>query len=396
VTLNSSSAGESTTGEFGTWARRGAGLATGAVAVIGVSLLLASVVEVLLLMAIAVLLAIGLDPLIEWLHKRFGLKRGVVVLIVFVTFLAGTVVILTLTIPTLVGQIDQIQQQLPVLIANLRTWADSLPPGLPRDAVTQLAAGAQTIVSSPVAEADAEAIVTAGLTIAEALLAAMTVVALMFFWVTSHQRMERFLLALLAAERRAGVREAWDVVQQRLGYWVRGEVILMATVFLLTTVAYFVLGLPNALLLGFLAGLAELIPIVGPALGAVPALLAASLMPDPVASVLLVGAVYVAIQVFEGNVLVPIVMKNAVGVPPFLVVVSLIIGAAAGGLAGAILSVPLTAAVVVVLERIQAREVPVPLETAGPQPMAGESAVDDEAPDAPKPAATAPAGQASS
>ena len=230
--------------------------------------------------------------------------------------------------------------------------------------MTQLITSTGNLANDPVA-ADPEMLLSAGVTIAESALAVMTIVALILFWLTGHQRMERFLLALLPAERRGGVREAWDVVQGRLGYWVRGQLILMLSIFAMTTVAYFVLGLPNALLLGVLAGIAELVPIVGPALGAVPALLAAGLMPDPVASALLVGAVYVVIQVFEGNVLVPVVMKNAVGVPPFLVVMSLIIGAAAGGLAGAILAVPLTAAIVVILERVQARDVPVPLEVPG-------------------------------
>ena len=251
-------------------------------------------------------------------------------LIVFAGVVAVAVLLLAIMVPTLLGQLDQVQTQLPELRSNFEAWVSSLQPGLLKDTLTQLVAATGDIASEPVA-ADPEVLLSAGITIAESAFAVMTIVALILFWLTGHQRMERFLFALVAAERRAGVREAWDVVQGRLGYWVRGQLILMVSIFVMTTVAYFVLGLPNALLLGVLAGIAELVPIVGPALGAVPALLAAGLMPDPVASALLVGGVYVVIQVFEGNVLVPIVMKNAVGVPPFLVVMSLIIGAAAAG-----------------------------------------------------------------
>ena len=136
----------------------------------------------------------------------------------------------------------------------------------------------------------------------------------------------------------------------------------MASIFVMTTVAYLVLGLPNALLLGLIAGIAEIIPIVGPILGAIPALLVAAVT-GGVELVLLVAGVYVVIQVVEGNVLVPLVMKRTIGVPPFLVVTSLIVGAAAGGLIGALLAVPLVAAMVVILERAQDRETLVKLES---------------------------------
>jgi predicted PurR-regulated permease PerM len=123
-----------------------------------------------------------------------------------------------------------------------------------------------------------------------------------------------------------------------------------------------VLGLDNALLLGVIAGLTEIIPIVGPAIGAIPALIVAFVQGGPELA-LLVAGVYIVIQVLEGNVLVPIVMKNAVGLPPFVVVVSLLIGAAVAGFVGALLAVPFAAALAVVGERAQARRTTVALET---------------------------------
>jgi hypothetical protein len=105
----------------------------------------------------------------------------------------------------------------------------------------------------------------------------------------------------------------------------------------MTTVAY-VLGLPNALLLGLIAGIAEIIPIVGPLLGAIPALLVAATT-GQVELVLLVAGVYLVIQVVEGNILVPMVMKSTIGVPPFLIVVSLVVSR--GVWSAPLLAVPL-------------------------------------------------------
>ena len=189
---------------------------------------------------------------------------------------------------------------------------------------------------------------------ADAIVSVITVLTLVFFWLTGHQRLQRFVLAQLPAARRAGVRDGWNEVEARMGLWVRGQLILMTSIFAMTTVAYFVLGLPNALLLGLIAGIAELIPIVGPALGAIPALFVALLSGQP-EKALLVAGVYLVIQVLEGNVLVPFVMRSTIGVPPFLVVLSLLIGAAVAGLAGALLAVPFAAALVVILERVQER-----------------------------------------
>ena len=205
---------------------------------------------------------------------------------------------------------------------------------------------------------------------------------LVFFWLTGHQRLQRFSLAMLPADHRGGVREGWNEVELRLGLWVRGQLILMGSIFAMTTAAYTVIGLPNALLLGVIAGLAEIVPIVGPALGAVPALLVAAVNGKP-ETVVLVAIVYVVIQILEGNVLVPLVMRRTIGVPPFLVVLSLLMGAAVGGIVGAFLAVPIAAALIVVLERTQARETTVGLDGQSPATDDDEEQEDRDASAAP-------------
>ena len=186
--------------------------------------------------------------------------------------------------------------------------------------------------------------------------------ALVYFWLTERQRLQQFALSFLPAERRGSVREAWNSVETRLGGWVRGQLLLMLALGAMTGAAYALLGLPSGPLLGVVAGLAEIIPFIGPLVGVVPALLlAAAFRPDLLVVVLVV---YVVIQLVESNVLVPLVMRNAVGVSPFLLTVSLLVGGALGGLLGALVSVPLIAAFEAVLERLQDREVPVAQDAA--------------------------------
>ena len=129
-----------------------------------------------------------------------------------------------------------------------------------------------------------------------------------------------------------------------------------------TGTAYSLLGLPGALLLGLIAALTEAIPIVGPLLGAIPAVLVASTVSPELA--LIVAGVYIVIQLIEGSVLVPLVMRNTVGISPLLVMLSLLIGGAVGGLLGALLAVPIAASAEIVLSRLQAREKPVAQDPA--------------------------------
>ncbi|HEY8817936.1 MAG TPA: AI-2E family transporter, partial [Candidatus Limnocylindrales bacterium] len=121
-------------------------------------------------------------------------------------------------------------------------------------------------------------------------------------------------------------------------------------------------GVPGALLLGLIAALAEAIPIVGPLLGAIPAVLVAATVSTQLA--LLVGGIYIVIQLIEGSVLVPLVMRNTIGISPLLVLLSLLVGSAAGGFLGAALAVPVAAAVEIILARMQARGTPVAQDPA--------------------------------
>jgi predicted PurR-regulated permease PerM len=94
--------------------------------------------------------------------------------------------------------------------------------------------------------------------------------------------------------------------------------------------------------------------MVGPIIGAVPALIVAAMVSPQLA--LFVALVYVIVHLVEGNVLVPLVMRNTIGLSPFMVIVSLLVGSAAGGIVGAFVAVPVAAALEVILERMQDRE----------------------------------------
>lgn len=341
------------------WMARGIGIALGVGVVIGLAVLAQRAANVLILAFLAVLLASALEPFIGWLRGHLPLGRGATILVVYLVFLVFVGWLVFLILPAAITQLEDLLASLPPLLEQARTWAAGLQP-------VALQTGAEAVIDAldqqfrPAPPPDPDVVVEAGLTVAEFVVSLTTVLALIFFWLVEHARLQRYALAFVPAGRRAGWREAWNQIETRLGLWVRGQLILMLAIGLATGIAYWLLGVPSALLLAIFAGFAEAIPIVGPALGAVPAILVALTVSPELA--ITVGVVYVILQFVEGNVLVPMVMKNTIGLSPFIVIMALLAGAAAGGVVGAFLAVPVAAAIEVVLERLQARDVPIAQE----------------------------------
>lgn len=354
------------------WVVRGSGLAIGVAIVVATLAVGFAAGGVLLVVFLSVILAAALEPLVGWLRSRLPVGRTAVILLVYAGFFAAVLGLALVIVPAAFTQATQIAAGLPAFLDGVRDWAADIRPRGLSTSVTALADAVERQFGPP-ATPPAGAVVRAGLTVAEAAVSVATILTIVFFWLLERARLQRYLLAFLPQHRRPGARETWNAVEDRLGSWARGQIILMGSVGVLTGAAYVLLGVPSALLLGVIAAITEIIPIVGPILGAIPAVLVAATVSPELA--LIVAAVYVVIQFVEGAVLLPIVMRNSVGLSPFIVLVSLLVGGAAGGLAGALLAVPVAAALEVILSRLQSREVPV---VADPAAIDAESGADDE------------------
>ena len=342
-------------GDFLAWAIRGAGIAVGVAVVLAIAALGAAAGRVLLLVFVAIVLASALEPVIGWIRSRVGLRRGLTILLVYAGFFLTVIALALVVVPAAVNQFNDIVAELPPVVERAHEWAATLPSrGLSTSINALIDEAGRTLQPLP---PDPDAVIDAGVTVAEAIVSVATILTIVFFWLVEHARLQRFALAFAPAERRAGAREAWNEVENRLGMWVRGQLILMGAMGIATGIAYSILGLPSALLLALIAAVTEAIPIVGPLLGAIPAILVAATVSPELA--LVVAGIYVVLQIVEGNVLVPLVMRNTIGISPFLVIVSVLVGATAGGIIGALFAVPVAAALVVLLERLQAREVSV-------------------------------------
>ena len=346
-----------TEGGFGRWVARGAALTLGVLMVAAVVFVGVAARNVLVLVLIAVILAAGLQPVIAWLRGHLHIGRGRAILLVYGVFLAAVIGMAVIVVPAALAQFDRTIASLPPFFQRAHDWAATLrPAGVARTVGSLIDAAART-VKPPDATPSSGEVLQFGLTLAETLTSVLTLLTVVYFWLTEHARLQRYVLAFVPQHRRKRARDVWNGAETRLGMWVRGQLILMSAIGIATGTAYTLLGLPSAILLGLLAALAEAIPIVGPLLGAIPALIVAATISPQMA--VAVAAVYLVLQLIEGNVLVPLVMRNTTGISPFLVILSVLIGGAAGGFLGALLAVPIAAAGEVLIEGLQAREIPV-------------------------------------
>ncbi|MDO8639030.1 MAG: AI-2E family transporter [Candidatus Daviesbacteria bacterium] len=157
--------------------------------------------------------------------------------------------------------------------------------------------------------------------------------------------------------RQERAKKTLRAIEDKLGAWLRGQVLLSLLIGILVYVGLTILGVEAALPLAIIAAFLEVIPVIGPIIAAIPAVLIA-LTVSPVLAGLVAGF-YFAIQQFEGHVVVPQVMKKAVGLNPLLVILAISVGGRLLGIGGALLAVPIAVVIQIVLQEILKVEDPV-------------------------------------
>jgi predicted PurR-regulated permease PerM len=171
-------------------------------------------------------------------------------------------------------------------------------------------------------------------------------------WMAASRDLRTFVISLFSPRRQELVGALTTDASRAFAGYVRGVAINMIAIGTLATLACSALRLPAPLLLGVFAGLCELIPLLGPFLGAVPAVLLGFTI-GPIYP-LIVGVVFLVLQQLESNVLTPVVMKRQTGLRPFSVLLALILGAALAGIWGALVAVPVGSALQIIMVRVVA------------------------------------------
>lgn len=319
-----------------------AGLALLAVVVTG--LVLWHVLHVVLVVLTASILAEGLRPAVNALNRRrvpFALSIGAVYLALVVAVL-GLVAVLTGPVVSGITSISNYEQ---ILVADVNQLLDMF-----HMSGQQLAALATTLLSA--AGGVALSLVRVGGGVVGFVGDLVSILILSITWMAASRDLGNFIVGLFPARRRALVSELIAEVGHAFAGYVRGVTVNIMVIGGLAMLACWLLGLPAPVLLGVFAGLCELIPLLGPFPGAVPAVLLGFSI-GPLYPLVVAGA-FLALQQLESNVLTPVVMQHEVGLRPFLVIMALLLGAALAGIWGALVAVPIASAIQIVVVRVVA------------------------------------------
>jgi predicted PurR-regulated permease PerM len=308
--------------------------------------------QVVFILFIAILMGTVIRPLVAWLHSH-GVPRVAGVILVYLLLLALLIGFVLLLFPLIIEQGTTIAAAVPGYYQSLREWMVNYP----NQSIVRLSEFLPATLPSlePIQQTGQQVLTSAGQALgyvasaAKLILMATAILLLALHWTLDGPRTIQSLLLLIPISQRESISELILAMETKVGSYIAGQGILCLVIGIMALVAYLLIGLPNALVLALVAGLLEAVPLVGPLLGAIPAaVIALSISPSKLVWVIVATLV---IQQVENIVLVPRVMRKAVGVNPFVSLLALFAFSSLFGIAGALMAIPIAAIIQLLLDR---------------------------------------------
>jgi predicted PurR-regulated permease PerM len=308
--------------------------------------------QVVFILLFAILMGTVIRPAVAWLHRR-GLPNMTGVILIYFLLLALLIGFVLLLFPLIVEQGTTIAAAVPGYYQTLREWMVNNPnqwivrlgeflPGTLRSLGPVLPTGPAMLASA----GQALGYVTLA---AKVIFIAIVILVLAFHWTLDGPQITRSLLLLIPMAQRETISELVSAIETKVGSYLAGQGILCLFIGTMALVAYLLIGLPNALVLALVAGVLEAVPMVGPLLGAIPAgLVALSIAP---AKMVWVIVATVVIQQVENSLLVPRIMRKAVGVNPFVSLLAIFAFGSMFGIGGVLMAIPMAAIIQLLLDR---------------------------------------------
>ncbi len=331
------------------------------VAIVAAVLILAALwlfARTLALLALGIAIAAALAPLVSWLEGR--MPRTLAVLLVYLGILVIFGIIGLIVIPPIVAQAQEIVMLAPDLVSEVeRLYEQYAPVGevpIVERLIEQLGQVVGRLVAVP-------------LGLASGLIDLVLILFVSLYTLIEAPRMRRFVLSLFPEHQRPRVDHVLNSMFQAMGGFIRGAVITAIIIGVVTTIGLSIIGIPFPLVLGVIAGVLELLPYIGPIIAAVPMIIVALLQSPTQALIVLIF--FIIVQQLESNVLVPNIMKTQTEISPLLSIVAIVAGASLGGILGALVAIPIAAAL-----RVFVREVAAPMvrrQTGAPPRPADEN-----------------------
>ncbi len=314
--------------------------------------------DIILIVFVAIIFAALIEPLINLLEEK-KIPRGLGIIFIYLALLLFLVLIVRLLIPPIVEQVTLLTHNFPTLwervsenFSNFRQYSqeqglvDNIQQGLEglQSGLQKAATGVYSFIIS----------------IFRNLVNLIVVLVITFYLVVQKDAVNKLFKAIAPAQYHSYLINLFSLIQKKIGDWARGQLILGLIIGGLSFIGLIFLLPKYALVLALVAGVTELVPYLGPILGAIPAIFLGFTF--PVFSFwrgIAVLILYIIIQQVENNIIVPQVMKKQVGLNPVVIIIVMLIGARLIGIIGMILAIPVATAVsVIVKDFIHQSELP--------------------------------------
>jgi predicted PurR-regulated permease PerM len=327
------------------------GVLTGVAAVIALALLY-HVRNVLLLGYISGLIAMGISPLVRLVERRgfTRLPRWLAILVIYAVIVGALAGFLAIVIPPFAEQAEELWRSLPRRLEQAQAALIRL--GILRRPIT-LGEAVQQAPGTDGASA-VGAIYVAVRNVLGGVFGIIGVVLLTFYMLVDSAQIFRFFVRLFPRDKRAQVTTIVETVAVKVSAWLGGQLLLAVIIGVTSAIGLGLMGVPYFFVLALISAVGEMIPMVGPILSAIPAILIAAAVSPGLA--LAVTIFFIVQQQLENHILVPKIMSRQVGLSAVTVILALGMGAELLGIVGAILSVPTAAIVQVLIQELVTRD----------------------------------------
>jgi len=304
--------------------------------------------DVLLILLLSIVIASGIDPGVRKLQK-FRFPRPLAVLAIYITTIALFALVFYLIVPPFISEMRSFAQTFPTSLEKtigyfhnqLNVFVSSAPEyfSIPAESLTDRL---ETFVNNNLVS-----FFSAGSAVGSSVFGGMVsfifLIVLSFYFSVQENGIAHFLKIITPLEHEAYIIDLWTRSQHKIGKWLQGQMLLGVLVGVLVYLGLTLLGVRYALILALLSAVFELIPIFGPILAAIPGVLFAFIQAPILAFWVII--LYLIVQQMENHLIYPLVVRKAIGVPPLLVIIALLVGGKLAGFIGFVLAVPIAAAV---------------------------------------------------
>lgn len=301
--------------------------------------------DVLIMILFAVIISSAVDHWAGKLRDRLGVWRTLSVIVIYLIFILIVAGVFYIIVPVFVNEIGGLIDNLPQYYEKIAKYFGSSVTASQSLMLEKL----QVFLSGIEGQ-----LITAGggvfalfRSIFSGVATFVVIFVLSFYLALQENGVKRFLQFVTPKKYENYILDLWQRTHKKLGKWLQGQLILGFIIGAMVFIGLTILGVPYALVLALLAAILELVPMAGPIIAAIPAVILGFLVAPATGFLTLIF--YIVIQPIENNFIVPQVMQRAVGLNPVVIIIALLVGAKLGGILGMLLAVPVAAIIIEIL-----------------------------------------------